>query len=154
MLGPVTDAARTAPDVPGLTIAETDDTHTLHQVLNEGFLGHWGYTPLEDDVSIEVERSLPGADTSLWFLAMLLCRRLQTEGAMYVAELATLEPYRRRGIASALLALAFDRAAGEGLAQLSLHVDSENSHDAPSVYGKAGLGVRCAFDAYTRLLPR
>ncbi len=163
MLGPVTDAARAAPEIPGLTIVATDDTHTVHRVLNEGFAGHWGFTPLEYDVWIEVEQSLPGADPSLWFLAevegvpaaaMLLSRRLQSEGAMYVTELATLEPYRRRGIASALLALAFDRAAGEGLGQLSLHVDSENSHDAPSVYQKAGLGVRCAFHAYTRFLSR
>jgi len=55
---------------------------------------------------------------------------------------------------SALLAQAFDQAARQGLGQLSLHVDSENTHDAPSVYGKAGLEVRCAFHAHVLDLPR
>jgi ribosomal protein S18 acetylase RimI-like enzyme len=85
---------------------------------------------------------------------MLLSRRLETDGAMYVGELATLELYRRRGIASALLALAFEVAAREGLGQLALHVDSENTHDAPSVYRRSGLQVRTAFWAYARTLTR
>ena len=163
MLGPVTDTTRAKQPVPGLTIVATDNARTLHQVLNDGLAGHWGFTPLEYDAWLEVQQSLSGADPNLWFLAavdgtpaaaMLLSRRAQADGAMYVAELATLEPYRRRGIASALLAHAFDLAAGEGLGQLSLHVDSENSHDAPSLYRKAGLEVRCAFHGYTRVLTR
>ena len=61
---------------------------------------------------------------------------------------------RGRGIASALLAHAFEVAAREGLDKVSLHVDSENTHDAPSVYRRAGLDVRCAYNAHVLDLPR
>jgi ribosomal protein S18 acetylase RimI-like enzyme len=112
---------------------------------------------------LAVEKTMAGFDPNLRYLAtidgepaaaMLLSRRVQTEGAMYVGELATLESFRRRGVALALLALGFELAAREGLAQLALHVDSENAHDAPSLYLRAGLEVRTAFWAYARTLPR
>ena len=83
---------------------------------------------------------------------MILSRRVQEDDALYVQELSTLEEFRRRGIASALLATAFQQAANENLSRLSLHVDSENSHDAPALYRNAGLHERCAFDAYEREL--
>ncbi|WP_432479650.1 GNAT family N-acetyltransferase [Nocardioides sp. GXQ0305] len=163
MLGPVTDDHRTAPDVPGLTIEASHDVATMHGVLNEAFVGHYGFTPstLEDWLSLE--QAMAGFDPDLRYLAtidgdpaavMLLSRRLESQDAMYVGELATLERYRRRGIAAALLAHGFEIAAREGLAQLALHVDSENAHSAPSVYRRAGLEVRTAFWAYARTLSR
>jgi ribosomal protein S18 acetylase RimI-like enzyme len=79
---------------------------------------------------------------------------VEADGALYVAELATVEQYRRRGIASALLAHAFDVAAQKGFTAVSLHVDSENMYGAPSVYRRAGLEERCAFHAYGRDIPR
>jgi len=163
MLGPVTDESRGAAPVPDLTIAATDDTRAVHAVFEKGFEDHWGYVPLTYDDWMPVQTTLAGYDPALWFLAeidrtpaaaMTLSRRVEADGAMYVQELATLEEYRRRGIGSALLAQAFDQAARQGLGQLSLHVDSENTHDAPSVYGKAGLEVRCAFHAHVLDLPR
>ncbi len=161
MLGPVTDKARTAIEVPGLVIEATHDVAAIHRVLNEAFTGHYGFTPTSLENWLAVEKTLSGFDPSLRYLAtidgepaaaMLLSRRAQTEGAMYVADLATLEPFRCRGIASALLAHAFEVAAGEGLAQLALHVDSENAHAAPSVYRRAGLDVRTAWSAFARTL--
>jgi ribosomal protein S18 acetylase RimI-like enzyme len=163
MLGPVTDDNRTAPEVPGLVIEASRDVTTLHSVLNSGFVGHYGFTPSSLEDWLAVEETLAGFDPDLRYLAtvdgepaaaMLLARRLETEGALYVSELATLEEYRRRGIASALLAHGFEVAAREGLGQLALHVDSENVHAAPAVYRRAGLEVRTAFWAYARTLSR
>ena len=153
MLGPVTEGNRNAPPVPGLTITATDDTRAVHAVLDKGFEDHWGYAVLTYEDWMAVEATLSGYDPALWFLAeidrtpaaaMILSRRVEADGAMYVQELATLPEYRHRGIASAFLAHSFDQAAREDLGRLSLHVDSENSHDAPSVYRRAGLDVRCA----------
>jgi ribosomal protein S18 acetylase RimI-like enzyme len=161
MTGPVTDAARISPSVPGLTITAPADPRVLHAVLNKALQGHWGFTPVSFDDWMEVLPSTPGYDPSLWYLAeidgvaaagMILSRRVQEDDALYVQELATLEEFRRRGIASALLATAFQQAANENLSRLSLHVDSENSHDAPALYRNAGLHERCAFDAYEREL--
>ena len=163
MVGPVTDANRSARGVPGLVIEQTTDVAAMHGVFNEAFVGHWGFNPtsLADYQAVEV--TMPGFDPDLRYLAvvdgepaaaMTLLRRLQTHGAMYVGELATLERFRRRGIAAALLAHAFEVAAREGLGQLVLHVDSENAHAAPSVYRRAGLEVRTAFWGYTRTVSR
>jgi len=163
MLGPVTDEARTPPEVPGLVIENSTDVAAIHGVFNEAFVGHYEFSPMSLEDWLAVEKAEPGFDPDLRYLAtvdgepaaaMTLLRRLQSEGAMYVGELATLERFRRRGIAAALLAHAFEIAAREGLGKLSLHVDSENSHAAPSVYRRAGLEVRVAFWAYARTLPR
>ena len=133
----------------------------MHQILEKAFEGHYGYEPHDFDDWLAIEKSLSGYDSSLWRLAeldgvpvavLILSRRLATEGGLYVAELATKEGYRHRGIASALLAHAFDVAAAEGYDQVSLHVDSENSHAAPSVYRRAGFEVRCAFHSFRRTL--
>ena len=161
MLGPVTDDHRTAPEVPGLVIEASRDVAAIHGVLNVAFVGHYGFTPTSLEDWLAVEETMAGFDPDLRYLAtidgepaavMLLSRRAESQGAMYVGELATLEQYRRRGVAAALLAHGFEIAAREGLGQLALHVDSENAHAAPSVYRRAGLEVRTAFWAYARTL--
>ena len=81
---------------------------------------------------------------------MIMSRRGAEESALYVQELATLAPYRRRGIAGSLLRHAFDVAAAEGFTAVNLHVDGSNTYDAPAVYRRAGLDVRCAFDAFAQ----
>ncbi|QIK75485.1 GNAT family N-acetyltransferase [Nocardioides piscis] len=163
MLGPVTDDARTAPQVPGLVIEASRDVAAIHAVLNQGFVGHYGFTPTTLEDWLSVEETMAGFDPNLRYLAtidgepaaaMLLSRRVETQGAMYVSELATLEQFRRRGVASALLAHGFEVATREGLGHLALHVDSENAHSAPAVYRRAGLEVRTAFWAYARTLSR
>jgi mycothiol synthase len=161
MLGPVSDEARSAPQVPGLVIEASRDVATIHGVLNQGFVGHYGFTPTTLEDWLAVEETMAGFDPDLRYLAtidgepaaaMLLSRRVETQGAMYVGALATLEQFRRRGIATALLAHGFEMAAREGLGHLALHVDSENTHAAPAVYRHAGLEVRTAFWAYARTL--
>jgi len=163
MIGPVTHDARTAPQVPGLVIEASRDVSTLHRVLNQAFVGHYGFTPTTLEDWLAVEETMAGFDPNLHYLAtidgepaaaMLLSRRVETNGSMYVGELATLEQFRRRGIATALLAHGFEIAAREGLGHLALHVDSENAHAAPAVYRHAGLEVRTAFWAYARTLSR
>ena len=70
-----------------------------------------------------------------------MTRRAQALDQLYVAEIATVERFRRRGVASAMLAHAFDVAAVEGLAQVSLHVDSDNAQPRPR--STAGRASRC-----------
>jgi ribosomal protein S18 acetylase RimI-like enzyme len=163
MFGPVNEQTRTAAQVPGLTIVASEDSRAIYEVYDQGFKDHWGYVEVSYDDWVKVQPTFSGYDPRLWFLAevdgapaaaMTLSRRVEADGAMYVQVLATLERYRRRGIASALLAHAFDIAAREGLTELSLHVDSESTHDAPSVYRRAGLEVRCAYHAHVCNLQR
>ena len=141
------------------TILASDDAATVHQILDEGFADHWGYEQLGFDDWWAIEKSYAGHDPGLWRVAvldgvpvaaMILSRRVTDRGALYVQELATLAPYRRRGIASSLLRHAFDVAAEEGLGKVELHVDSSNTYEAPSVYRHAGMEVDSAYEAYTR----
>ena len=107
MTGPVTEESRIAPEVPGLVIEATQDVAAIHGVLNEAFVGHYGFTPMSLENWRVLEESMAGYDPNLRYLAtidgepaaaMLLSRRVETEGAMYVGELGTLEKFRRRGI--------------------------------------------------------
>ncbi len=158
MIGSVADSPE-PPPVAGLTIGTTRDAATVHGILDAAFEGQWGYEPMTFGEWLTVEESLAGYDPDLWVLAeldgtaaaaMILSRRSAAERALYVQELATAEPYRRRGIAAALLRHAFDAAVGEGYEDVILHVDSSNEYDAPSVYRRAGFEVRCAFNAFAR----
>ena len=159
MAGSVVDAPEPETSVAGLSIGVTQDAATVHKILDAAFVGSWGYETVAFDDWLTVEKSFPGYDPELWVLAeldgtgvgaMILSRRSASDRALYVQELATAAPYRRRGIAAAMLRHAFDVAAQEGYDDVILHVDSTNEHDAPSVYRRAGFEVRCAFNAFAR----
>jgi len=162
MSGAVGDAPRSAAgNVEAHTIVASQDAATMHRILDEAFADHWGYETLGFDDWWSVEKSQAGHDPALWRFAvldgepvsaMIMSRRVTDRGALYVQELATLAPYRRRGIAGSLLGHAFDVAAEEGLDKVELHVDSENTYEAPSVYRRAGMEVQSAFDAFTQTL--
>jgi mycothiol synthase len=144
-----------------IKIVATQDAATMHRILDEGFADHWGYEQLGLDDWLATEQAMAGHDPSLWRFAeldgapvsaMIMSRRAADEGSLYVQELATLAPYRRRGIGASLLRHAIDVARGEGFTKLDLHVDSSNSYDAPALYRRAGLDVQYAWDAFTMSL--
>lgn len=162
MSGTVADAPE-EPEQPegAITIVATQDAPTMHRILNDAFADHWGYEQLGFDDLFALEQSMAGHDRALWRFAeldgvpvsaMIMSRRVAEQDSLYVQELATLAPYRRRGIGSALLTHALDVARAEGFSKLDLHVDSSNTYDAPALYRRAGLDVRYAWDAFTMRL--
>lgn len=163
MSGSVTDSPPRLDEPDGtIKIVATQDAVTMHRILDEAFADHWGYEQLGLDDWLAVEKSMPGHDPDLWRLAevdgapvsaMILSRRLAEEDSLYVQELATLAPYRRRGIGGSLLRHAIDVARAEGFSKLDLHVDSSNSYDAPALYRGIGLDVRYAWGAFTQTVP-
>jgi ribosomal protein S18 acetylase RimI-like enzyme len=157
MAGPVSHGGW--PEVPGLAILAASDQATVHALMQAGFRDHWDFhaQPLAEWLSAE-EAGL-GYDPALWFVgeldgapaaAMILCRY---DDELYVQELTTLPEFRRRGIASALLAHAFVVARDGGFRQVMLHVDSENVDGAPRIYRAAGLQVRHATLQHVLPLP-
>jgi len=163
MSGAVADAPphQPAEPAPNLSIVASQDTATMHRILDEAFVDHWGYEQLGFADWMAIEKSLAGHDPTLWrfaeldgvaVAAMIMNRRLAEHDSLYVQELATLASHRRRGIGSALLAHAVDVARAEGFSKVDLHVDSTNSYDAPALYRRAGLDVRYAWDAFTQKL--
>jgi mycothiol synthase len=158
MTGSVTGAPIPPVADPAVTIKKSRDAVTVHRILDEAFAGSWGYETLAFDDWLVVEQSMAGYDPDLWVVAesdgvavaaMIMSRRVSVNGALYVQEVATAEPFRGRGIASALLRHAFRVAEAEGLVEVRLHVDSSNPHDAPALYQRAGFEVRTASDQVT-----
>ena len=155
-------SAASDPDpVVGMTVEAAADPRTVHRVVMEAFAEHWGWQPLEFDDWMSVELSGAGCDPDLWYLAyldgsaaatMMLSRRAEELGVLYVQTLGTLAPFRRRGLASALLRLAYDVAAANGLERIQLTVDSDNPDHAPRIYRRAGLEVLHGYNLCRRLL--
>jgi GNAT superfamily N-acetyltransferase len=157
MAGPVADGVPAG--VPGLVVRRSADVATVHALIQRGFRDHWDFHPQPLEEWLASEQAAPGHDQGLWFVGeldgqpaavMILCRY---DGSLYVQELATLSEFRRRGVASALLAQAFVVAREGGFREVMLHVDSENADGAPRIYQAAGLQVRHATLQHVLPLP-
>ena len=71
---------------------------------------------------------------------MALCRLHPGEtGVGYVTDLSVRRPWRRRGLALALLRHAFGEFRGRGCHAVTLDVDAENTTGAVRLYERAGM---------------
>ena len=96
---------------------------------------HWGFSP--------------PFDPSLWFLvedgdevaAVCLCspRRGEEPGLGWVSVLGVRPPWRRRGLATALLLHAFHELRARGCERVGLGVDAENVTGAVALYESVGM---------------
>ncbi len=116
----------------------------------EAFSEEWGYRPVTFEEWVGNEVEVPSFDPGLWLLAT---EGDEAVGALtgvvwgdrgWVGELGVLAPWRRRGIASALLRRAFATFASRGLPRVMLNVDSENSTGAVRLYERRGDAHRFA----------
>jgi mycothiol synthase len=146
--------APTRPAVPeGIRIRTFEpgrDEVPTHAALAEGFAGHWGYRfPSFEEWRHEELEGDALFDPSLWFLATegedvvgaAICRASspRAEDTALVGDLAVREPWRRRGIALALLQTAFAELHRRGIPRAELSVDAENPTGATRLYEHAGM---------------
>lgn len=97
-------------------------------------------------------------DPNLWFLAIAgdeiagaaLCRRKswEAEDAGWVRSLFVRRPWRRQGLALALLHHVFQEFKHRGKKQVGLGVDAQNLTGATKLYEKAGMRIKRQFDHY------
>ena len=137
-----------APDVPGLTLSELtnmsapDEVQTFLTCQRRGFDPHdAGAT--EADVEHFLRTVGAGRAFVAWLEGQPVGAGIYTapfDGVTEVAGLATLEPFRRRGIATALTALAVRRALEQGAEIACLTAADER---AGRVYERVGF-ARCA----------
>lgn len=141
------------PGVPegiGIRTFEPGDEVSTHAALAEGFAGHWGYRfPSFEEWRHEELGEGSSFDPGLWFLATegeevvgaALCRSSspRSEDTAVVGDLAVREPWRRRGIALALLRTAFAELHRRGIPRAELMVDAENPTGATRLYERAGM---------------
>lgn len=133
----------------------------IHQAVDEAFSDHWEHEPqsLED---WEHWFHGPNQDPSLWFLAedageiagACLCRPHESgeHDAGYVMSLGVRRPWRRRGLALALLRHAFGEFRRRGQARVCLGVDAENTTGAVRLYERAGMRVARQHNLYEKPL--
>lgn len=148
------------PKLPeGVNIQTFDREKHLRDVIRaerEMFKDHWGYveSPFEEEHrewAHWIDNS-PDHDPSLWFLALdgdaiaglALCRPKMAEDpqAGYVDLLGVRRPWRRRGVALALLHHSFGELFRRGVRRVALDVDAQNLTGATRVYEKAGMRVQ------------
>lgn len=66
----------------------------------------------------------------------------------YIQQLAVMPNYRRRGLALALLHVAFNEYYKRGLKGVSLGVDAASLTNAVALYERAGMSIAAQYDAY------
>ena len=105
--------------------------------------------------------SRPDFDPTLWWLALdgdaiagaSLCQPHETEADMgWVQSLAVLRPWRRRGIARALLLTSFHELRRRGFARAGLGVDADSLTGANRLYESAGMRVVRRYDLFEKPL--
>ncbi len=142
------------------------DAYAVFEVDDEVFQDHFGYIkePPEEGYK-RFKHSLTGDDSydpSLWFLAMdgeeiigiCLCRKygLEDKDTGYISNLGVKRPWRRQGIALALLQYAFGEFYQRGKRIVDLDVDASSLTGATDLYIKAGMFVLRQFDMYEKEL--
>jgi mycothiol synthase len=142
------------PAVDGITVVPWDDDR-MEEILatkNDAFLDHWGSTPQTLEAWTQHTRGF-GARQDLSFIALDADDRVVAccFAARYPADdellgrrdgwidtLATLAPWRGRGVGSALIVHSLHAFAADGLTHASIAVDSDNPSGAARLYRALG----------------
>jgi ribosomal protein S18 acetylase RimI-like enzyme len=142
---------------PGVEIRTFEpgrDEQTLFDVSEGAFADHWNYLPEPFESFAADFYEAADWDPSLAFLAEvdghaageLVAIEFETSG--YVASLGVLRPFRRRGIATALLRHAFSALAARGHREVGLSVDATSPTGAVGVYEGVGMSVRREYHVF------
>lgn len=130
-----------------------EEERAVLKAVRESFRDHWGYVerPFEDEYEqwMRLYIDSPDFEPSLWFLAMdgeeiagvSLCRpkSREDEAMGWVGTLGVRRPWRRRGIALALLQHSFGEFFRRGKRKVGLGVDAQSLTGATRLYEKAGM---------------
>ena len=135
----------------------------LYTAHIDAFADHWGFQARGEDVWLA--RTVHAED----FLRRLSRLVLTADGAeiagyvltyaspeprrAYVGQVGVRRPWRRRGVAAAMLADVLTACAGDGFEVASLAVDAESSTGAAGVYERVGFAVQSRAVTYARALP-
>jgi ribosomal protein S18 acetylase RimI-like enzyme len=133
----------------------------VFDAVNEAFEDSWDHVPGRFDEWRHWNLDNESFDPELWWLVydgaeiagLCLCRPYEAEPDMgWVASLAVRRPWRRRGIARALLLTAFREFKRRGFARVGLGVDAESLTGADRLYETAGMRPIRRHDMYEKTL--
>ena len=140
----------------GVTVRTFDPERDLEAVVravDDAFQDHWGHVPGPVEERLPLWRQWISGDAefdpTLWFLAVegdeivgvSLCRQADSEDPDqgWVNTLGVRRPWRRRGIALALLHHSFRELRNRGRTGVGLGVDATSLTGADRVYARAGM---------------
>jgi mycothiol synthase len=141
----------------GLRVETFDekDARAFHVATGEAFADEWNFVhmPFEEWREMRLVKD-PDYDPSLWFvvrdgdeIAATMRNEPDRSGSGFVGALGVRKPWRKRGLALALLQHAFGEFYRRGKRRVALGVDAENPTGATRLYERAGMHV--AFDIVT-----
>lgn len=152
LLRPLDDEPRTT-DPSGIRIIvwDPDRSSETLAVSNTSFVDHWGSAPMLPEGWTQRTAGF-GAHPGTSFMALdgdrvvafLTSHRYEVDDEAigmrigWINHLGTLPGYRRRGIASALIARALSAYAAEGWTHAALEVDNDNPTGARGLYHSLG----------------
>ena len=158
------------PDLPlpaGVEVRPAEEGHyrLIWEASNEAFRDHWGYIP---DPWEEFERFLnsPEFDPNLWRVAwqddqiagMVLSFIDKDENEIYgrkrgyTENICVRRPWRRQGLAKALIASSLLALKERGMSEAGLGVDAENTSGALHLYEFMGFRMMKRSTIYRKLL--
>jgi mycothiol synthase len=166
MLRPTLDEIEVPPLPEGLELRPVTDRAGYRRVFDadaEAFMDHWGGFDASDE-AFEEMLGWPDFDPSLFVIAWegdeiagavlnfideneneLLNRRRGLLGSVFVRR-----PWRRRGLAAALVARSLILLRERGMTTAWLGVDADNPNGALGVYERAGFAVHSRGSAYRK----
>ena len=123
------------------------DEHAVHAASDEAFADHWDHYPTPYDEWARWMVDTDHYDPSLWLLAwdgdeiagLSLCDLDPDEG--WVGVLGVRRPWRRRGLARALLYESFREIRERGKPRAKLGVDAANPTGATKLYESVGMRI-------------
>jgi mycothiol synthase len=147
------------PDGIAVRTMQAGEERRLYEVDDECFADHWEHAtvPFEEWKHWLIDRE--EFDPSLWFVAVdgeeiagyALCRRHDADPELgWVDNLGVRRPWRRRGLAKALLHHAFAEFRGRGFGRVGLGVDAQSLTGANKLYESVGMRVARSWDVYER----
>src|SRR5919204_1209531 len=137
------------PDGVRVETFEPEDARAFHAALGEAFEDEWHFVsmPFEEWHELRLVKD-PDFDPTLWFIvrdgdeiAAVLRGEPDRSGAGFVGAIGVRKPWRKRGIALALLRHAFGEWYRRGKCRVTLGVDAENPTGATRLYERAGMHV-------------
>lgn len=133
-----------------------DEMELVHELIEDVFAEHWGHSPqaFEDFHAAWSQREELRPD--LWWVAevdgepIALCIGKLMDEQGWIDDLGVRKAYRGKGIATALLRLAFRAFAAEGCTLTGLGVDASNETGAVKLYESVGLRATRIYDTYEK----
>jgi mycothiol synthase len=154
-----------APLPSGLAVRPVQPAHyrAIWEADQDAFHDHWGFMPGTEE---EYQRWLafPYFDPSLWCVAwdggevagqvrsfiMPAENRTFNRQRGYTEDISVRKPWRRRGLARALIGLSFQALRMRGMKEAALRVDTDNESGALRLYACCGFQVAKHSSAYRK----